>query len=369
MQRHHAFLFLFSLLTFLALIMTLPSLAEVGKESNGNPRIVGGRPVDDPTKYPWMVGLISASATNLHNGHLCGGTLIASQWVVTAAHCLENETPNSVDVILGTVHLDNPSPGYERIRSSAFFIHPNYNSNTLNNDIALIRLKRASTWSFVDSWAASSDIIHVGTWTTAIGWGGTLPQRRTSSFPSQLQEVDLPIVSDQVCKESMLGITEKMFCAGFMEGGKDTCNGDSGGPLVKIDGRGHMLVGIVSFGEGCAQPNYYGVYTKVSEYNEWINSLIGQVQAYTVSATAGSGGTVSPTSQNVSHGSTTTFTVTPQTGYIHGTVGGTCPAGSFSGNTYNTWAITSNCSVSFSFTQTEGRSIVLPGVLMLLLDE
>ncbi|WP_158269795.1 M12 family metallo-peptidase [Desulfonatronum sp. SC1] len=101
----------------------------------------------------------------------------------------------------------------------------------------------------------------------------------------------------------------------------------------------------------------------------WVDYVSYSTLQYIVSATTGSGGTVSPTSRNVGNGSTTTFTVTPQTGYSHGTVGGTCPVGSFSGNTYTTGTITSNCSVSFSFTQSEGRPIVLPGVLMLLLDD
>ncbi len=109
---------------------------------------------------------------------------------------------------------------------------------------------------------------------------------------------------------------------------------------------------------------------KVSKYFGWINNLTNPIIIqHTVATIVGSGGSIEPAERQVPDGETTTFTVTPQTGYSHGAVGGTCPVGSFSGNTYTTGTITSNCLVNFRFNQKEGQALILPGVLMLLLDE
>ncbi len=274
----------------LLLACCLVSRADAGANPGGGirmtPRIVGGTPVDDSAKYPWMVALVASGSQDFNRNQFCGGTLIHPEWVLTAAHCLKDEngnsiSPSSVDVLLGTADLAQPDTGYEQIFSSRLYIHPDYNLITQDNDIALIRLSRRSAQSPIGSLAAGDADTQPGLSYTVIGWGETQPQPRASFYPSQLQEVDLPIVSNAVCDAGMSEsgyVTENMICAGVTEGGKDSCFGDSGGPLVRmLDGGSHTLVGVVSWGEGCAQAGTYGVYTKVSRYTEWIDGYLHPV--------------------------------------------------------------------------------------------
>ena len=109
-----------------------------------------------------------------------------------------------------------------------------------------------------------------------IGWGARSEDSREGLLSYDLQQVELPVVSEEDCTTSMgRMINENLLCAGYIEGGKDACHGDSGSPLMVPDGSGGwQLAGIVSFGIGCARPTFYGVYTRVSQYNDWILSQI-----------------------------------------------------------------------------------------------
>lgn len=120
-----------------------------------------------------------------------------------------------------------------------------------------------------------------GTFATILGWGATFPRaldQEPSGFALDLQQAEVPIVANEVCNapQSYNGtILDTMLCAGFPQGGVDTCQADSGGPLLVPSGAGFALAGITSFGQGCAQPNFYGVYTRVSSFVGFVQSVIG----------------------------------------------------------------------------------------------
>lgn len=215
------------------------------------PMIVGGGPAAK-NEAPFMVSL-------QHNsyGHMCGGTLIKSNVVVTAAHC----APYIQSVLVGTNNLNG---GGIKIKVKKVIVHQEYDPNLMSNDIALVILERDvrnKTISLYDKEPSNEQSI-------VYGWGALT---ENGSSPKLLQKVQVPIVDRIKCnaKESYDGeIDQTMICAGIPEGGKDSCQGDSGGPLV-INGK---LAGIVSWGYGCARPNKYGVYANVFYLTDWIKN-------------------------------------------------------------------------------------------------
>ncbi|XP_077114244.1 trypsin-like [Ranitomeya variabilis] len=221
-------------------------------------KIVGGYTCTK-NAVPWQVSLYSSY-------HFCGGSLINNLWVVSAAHCYKS----SLQVRLGE-HNIAVSEGTEQFISSSKVIrHGSYSSYTLDNDIMLIKLASAATLnSYVKAISLPSGCPSAGTSCLISGWGNTLSSG--TNMPNLLQCVDAPVLTAAQCSSAYPGeITSNMICVGYLEGGKDSCQGDSGGPVV-CNG---ALQGIVSWGYGCAQKNYPGVYTKVCNYNSWISSTV-----------------------------------------------------------------------------------------------
>ncbi|XP_040858365.1 cationic trypsin-like isoform X2 [Ochotona curzoniae] len=240
-------------LAFLGAAVAFPTSSD-----DDDDKIVGGYTCTAHS-VPYQVSLNSGY-------HFCGGSLISSQWVVSAAHCYKS----SIQVRLGE-HNINANDGSEQyISSSKVIKHPSYSSSTLNNDIMLIKLSKAATLnSKVATVALPTSCASAGTQCLVSGWGNTLSSG--SNMPSLLQCLNAPVLSDSTCKSSYPNqITSNMFCLGFLEGGKDSCQGDSGGPVV-CNGK---LQGIVSWGYGCALKNKPGVYTKVCNYVSWIQQTI-----------------------------------------------------------------------------------------------
>lgn len=287
-------------------------------------RIYGGRPAEQGA-WPWQVSLHTAEDVGNDQrsrilSQFCGGSLIARQWVLTAAHCVEDfdgniSSPREILVRSGDVALFEGD-----FRSiSAVIPHPDYNPVRTDNDIALLKL--AEPISESSGPVGAIPVLQDGTQlqpgpAVSVGWG----LMEDNTVPAVLMEVEIGIVPNDACNTGFAeqtrrdigsfllsmgaaneipedrliqafelispsignALTDNMICAGVPSGGKDSCNGDSGGPLMvrRADG-GWIQVGIVSWGKmplgaqtACGLPSLYGVYTRVSNYFDWIGNTI-----------------------------------------------------------------------------------------------
>lgn len=218
------------------------------------PRIVGGT-VAGAADNPFQVALLNRNIANNANAQFCGGTLYKANYVITAAHCSDFVTSGQVQVLTGTRNLDGTGV---RRNVTRIVIHPSWNPSTFNNDVAVWQLSTSATGIPLATLATADGT--VGTSMLATGWGAL---SEGGSSPINLRKVSLPLVSRTNCNDANSyggQITTSMLCAGRDSGGIDTCQGDSGGPLT----RGSVLTGITSWGNGCARPNLFGVYTRVS---------------------------------------------------------------------------------------------------------
>lgn len=260
--------------------MTQPS--DAGAASVQSPNIVGGEEAQLGA-WPWVAALVAANIADARDGHFCGGALIHQEWVLTAAHCTYRSNgrplaPANIDVILGRHQLSTNEGS--RIAVAQIVRHPNYLPLTYDYDIALVQLSRPSSQPVVrllrrnQPWLELSDVPAIVT-----GWGLTVPGVN-SSGSDVLRQVVVPLVSYQTCTLSYGILTDlispRMLCAGYRAGARDSCNGDSGGPLMVYDSANSEWVqtGVVSWGYGCAEPYYYGVYGRVSEYTGWIDAQL-----------------------------------------------------------------------------------------------
>uniref|UniRef100_A0A8D3CUM8 Peptidase S1 domain-containing protein n=1 Tax=Scophthalmus maximus TaxID=52904 RepID=A0A8D3CUM8_SCOMX len=236
-----------------------------------NTRIVGGEDAP-PGSWPWQVSL------QRFGGHVCGGSLINREWVMSAAHCFFSTSTSGWQVSLGRQNLQGTNPNEVSTTVARIILHPNYDSDTNNNDIALLRL--SSPVKFTDyirpvCLAASGSVFNNGTDCWVTGWGA-VKEGESLPLPETLQEVEVPVLGNRQCNclNGVGTVTDNMICAGVLAGGKDSCQGDSGGPMVSKQGSVWVQSGVVSFGFGCARPNLPGVYSRVSRYQSWINSFI-----------------------------------------------------------------------------------------------
>jgi secreted trypsin-like serine protease len=238
------------------------------------------------SEFPWQVYFITGD-------YRCGGSIIDNKWVITAAHCTQTDAGANIPAseMFVRVGLNNPSNSSEgkEYSVSEYIVHENFNSSTLLNDIALLKLKdsinytNATPIKFVDSDDVADGAIVPGVMSWVTGWGYS----HVSPYviPTALQKVQLPIISTAVAEKVWGTIPSTDLMAGYLNGNKDACNGDSGGPLVVPVLDGYKLAGIVSWGS--TQCNTYGAYTRVSDFESWIRAKTGIVKAYKPPVPAG----------------------------------------------------------------------------------
>lgn len=266
--------------SILFIIFTLGIIAELSaekfscferKDKTRLSRIVGANGSYGFKDYPWMVNLASKNGK-----FFCGGMLINTDLVLTAAHCIYDKdegkdlSKDSFVVRLSTV---KGKPNGEQRNVSAMRKHEDYDSDTDDNDVALIRLDHPFNVSpsqlpemlppdRVEYWGKPQDCARV------IGWGQLEYEGR---LPGHLLGTDVRLWSNAECSKAYDGIESFHICAGYKAGGRDACQGDSGGPLFVRGGpTGVYLVGIVNTGEKCGKAERPGVYMRVSEFYDWV---------------------------------------------------------------------------------------------------
>ncbi|XP_076060295.1 trypsin I-P1-like [Oratosquilla oratoria] len=244
-------------------------------------RIVGGRGAA-LGEWPWQVALQQKDPYSGKGlGQHCGGTLIHPSWILTAAHCIVDPIfkfalpPPFWLVRVGEISLSAETPATYAV--SKIITHKYFNAKTWDNDVALVKLRRGlkleDYGGLVNTICLPArNTTFVGHHCMVTGWGRT---KQHGSNSDLLQTIRVPVIPNGICRKAyqkVNTITQGMICAGWSEGGQGPCVGDSGGPLQCREGRGGPWVqaGITSWGVGCAEPGYPGVYIRVTEFLDWI---------------------------------------------------------------------------------------------------
>lgn len=250
---------------------------DCGLRSFKTSRIVGGVDAEEG-EFPWQVSLHSKK----HGTHLCGGSIIAQRWIVTAAHCVQDDgktrfsQASTWEAYMGLHIQKRIDSKVQRRNIKRIIPHPYYNHYTFDNDIALMELDSPLTYTDYVKPICLPSAQHVfatGNMEWITGWGAT----REGGFAAQvLQKAQVRIIKYDTCNTLMSNqLTTRMMCAGVLTGGVDACQGDSGGPLASPDGSRMFLAGVVSWGDGCARRNKPGIYSRITKFRGWIKQETG----------------------------------------------------------------------------------------------
>ncbi|MGH3763356.1 S1 family peptidase [Actinophytocola sp.] len=242
--------------------------ADQTNQSSGDvqPMIIGGEETTIE-ENPFMVAL-----TTPDGFQFCGGSIVAPTKVLTAAHCTEGQQPTDMQVVAGRTSLSGG--GGTTAAVTDIWVNPNFDSGTLSNDASVLTLDQPLAEAPIAiATPEDADLYAAGANSTVYGWGVT----ETGDTSDILRKVSVPVTADADCTASYPDQFDatSMVCAGLAEGGKDSCQGDSGGPLEGVTADGtRKVIGIVSWGQGCAEPNFYGVYGRVAAMSDLIQEQI-----------------------------------------------------------------------------------------------
>ncbi|XP_025039501.2 suppressor of tumorigenicity 14 protein homolog isoform X1 [Pelodiscus sinensis] len=241
-------------------------------------RIVGGLN-SEVGEWPWQVSLHAKG-----QGHICGASLISDTWLVSAAHCFKDDRQMSYsDAMLWKAFLGLRNQGNQKNekvqeRSIKRLIpHTQFNEYSYDYDIAVLELQSPVTFTTTVRPICLPDSTHdfpAGKEIWVTGWGATIEGGPGATI---LQKAEIRVINQTQCNILLTDqITSRMLCGGVLTGGTDACQGDSGGPLVSVEKNNRLfLAGVVSWGDGCAQRNKPGVYTRVSKLRDWIRQQTG----------------------------------------------------------------------------------------------
>ncbi|CAF4469514.1 unnamed protein product [Rotaria socialis] len=247
---------------------SVPTANTCGRQSitPSTQRIVGGVEAV-PHSWPWIVSLQIRD-------HFCGGTLIDTRHVLTAAHCLPSVSSSQLRIVAGLHQRQNQNTGRtQNIGVSRIFMHEQYNSVSQAHDIAIIRLAQPVQLNeYVRLICLPGPDPQESATVTVAGWGTTF---KNSPLATTLRQVSVKVTNNQASAaySSSFNVQRQIGAGIPYSGGKDSCQGDSGGPLMYNTNGQWYLSGIVSFGADCALPNYPGVYTRTSAYLSWIQNI------------------------------------------------------------------------------------------------
>jgi secreted trypsin-like serine protease len=251
--------------------------ADLGGD-DGADKIVGGTNADI-TEFPWQISMQTTSGF-----HFCGGSILDAEWILTASHCVDGQSPSAFRIVAGVTRVSQSSSGQVR-NVAQIIMFPGYVTPEQGKDVSLVRLSTPLTLNsttvkaipIVTAADASAGVTNPGVNSTVTGWG-TLSSGGSS--PDILQKVTVPLISNADANAAYqpegITITADQLGAGLLGvGGRDSCQGDSGGPLVVQTASGTKLAGVVSWGFGCADANFPGMYARVSSFEQFITSRGG----------------------------------------------------------------------------------------------